>query len=132
MLPQKIYVIMRGWYSDMSVEAATTDPVRAEQLRRMHSDIYDEARIEEFEDGVSPYSHTPVDYYDVLLDEDGNVVQVYHAFDKPDLVSSYRWERGPYGEERLSIMKIRANDEEHAVKIARDGRAVILAKEAGI
>ena len=123
---------MKGWYSDMSVEAATTDPDRAEQLRRMHSDVYDEARIEEFEDGVSPYSHDPADYYDVTFDSNGNVVHIYHAFDQPDLVASYRWEKGPYGEELLSIRKIRANGEDHAIKIARDGRAEILAMKAGI
>lgn len=129
-MAQKIYVIMKGWYSDMSVEAATTDPIRAEELRRMHSDAYDDARIEEFEDGKSPHSHTPLLYFDVDLGEKGEVLHTRRFFDSPDLENEGA--RPRFYPDSFSLYNIRADDEENAIKIARDRRAELLAKDAGI
>lgn len=48
-----IYIITNGIYSDYHICAATTDKKRAKDLQMIFSDSYSEARIEEFEDGVS-------------------------------------------------------------------------------
>lgn len=49
---QKIYVITAGEYSDYHICAVTTDPDRAEKLRKhYYSEGYEGAEIEEFIDG---------------------------------------------------------------------------------
>ena len=49
--PKTIYVITKGIYSDYHICAVATDKTRAEELRLFFSDQYEEANIEEYEDG---------------------------------------------------------------------------------
>lgn len=52
----KIYVITKGCYSDYGICAVTTDKAKAEELRLFFSDKYDDANIEEYEDGQTGLS----------------------------------------------------------------------------
>lgn len=118
---------MKGSYSDIRVEAATTDPVRAAELMRLHSTSFETAWIEEFEDGQSPYSHIPVQYWCVTLRPDGSLNNAFCSFDQPGME-----QREIPMLDGLQIQHIRAETEEQAVKIARDERARMLAISEGI
>lgn len=52
-----IYVITKGVYSEYHICAVTTDKTRAEELRLSFSDAYEDADIEEYEDGESCFDN---------------------------------------------------------------------------
>lgn len=123
----KIYVIMKGIYSDRHACAATTDKERAEALRVIYSDEYNIADIETYYDGVIcgemniPWIYYPDENFARIIElcdsdmagfEDGKV-----------LIGSNDSAYGIY---------VYAPDKEHAEKKAQDLLAVHNAMMVGI
>ena len=103
----KIYAITQGEYSGYHICALTVSKEKAEKLRKIYSDSFDEAYIEEYEDSE---------------DEDVRATFVYHQSDD----SVCLWQ---YGDERERIkadwdggfcVYVHAKDKEHARKKAQD------------
>ena len=124
----KIYVITAGDYSDYQIYGATTNPERAEVMRKIvdaHLGGYGDAIIEEYEDGVFEDERmstiVPTEYYRIRLKtgSDKAVVWVYCGdANEPIAVDSWSW-NGDVGTE-YRVKGIRADSEEKALKIAVD------------
>lgn len=129
-MAHELYAVTRGCYSDYTIIALTTDKVRAEQLRKMHSNSYNEAKIETFEDGIPNDWYTPHRFWRIYLSEDGSEFSVEEYWDKDwyddiDVVKT-RLSNGLLGYE---IEKITADSRDKALKIARDRTAARIVME---
>ena len=139
-----IYVITKGCYSDYGICAATTDKAKAEELRLCYSDKYDDANIEEYEDGKSSFNNKSLNVVHpfVVTGERKNLEQ------NKDLISSVRQytkilDQGETFETERSYriandssdwldLTILASDEEHAKKIWYDTWAKLNAESLGL
>ena len=136
----KIFVITAGEYSDYTVYGATTEPERAEEMRKIvdaHIKGHGDAQIEEYEDGIfdSECLNTivPAEYWrvEVRTGLDEASVSRYSG-DQGETVrtSSISW-KGPWEKDgrgyprreivtQYTVSGISACDKEHAFKIAMD------------
>ena len=128
-----IYVITRGSYSDYHICAVASTQERAEQLRKMYTDRYDTANIEEYEIDIPSdeyYNKTPTLYWEVILNQDGDLIYIRTYYDEPN--QSVIIQEGRYNwRETFIISNIQANTQEEAKKIAYDKRAQYLAEKFG-
>jgi len=61
------YVITNGTYSDYSICAVTSDKEKAERLKVLYSDKYDEAYIEEYEEADDSDFYSKKDSTDLIF-----------------------------------------------------------------
>lgn len=128
--PQKIYAITRGVYSEYHICAITTNPQRAEELKKFYTDNhnYDETNIEIFYDGspeVDTKNLRPI--YTVSCTKNG---RVNWSIDK---WVNHEFENSFYlNEDFYFTSSIDAPDEEHALKIAEDMRTKLVAERLGL
>lgn len=122
----KVYVITAGEYSCYHICAVALDLETAERLKRLHSTYYDEAMIEEF-DTTEPaaVSGEIVPIYSVKIYTDSTVIcNIDHYVlasepFTPEFEIREDWNRPPL----IFVMKTKARDSEHAIKIAADAHA---------
>ena len=113
---KEVYVVTRGWYSDYSIEAVFSSEKKAQLL----VNILDDARIETYEiDSVEiKEGHR---CYIVRMKKDGTVVDVYQSRTSiDDIAVSFDLHKNLWSFQF-------AKDEEHAIKIANERRAQIIA-----
>lgn len=129
-----IYVITRGSYSDYQICAVASTQERAEQLRKMYSNHYEMARIEEYEVDVPSdkyYNKTPTLYWEVVLKQDGDLIYIETYYDEPNqpvIIQEGRWNwQGSF-----IVSNIQTDTQEKAKKIAYDKRAQYLAEKFGL
>lgn len=130
-----IYVITKGCYSDYHICDVTTDKVRAEKLRKFYTDNYDEASIEEYDTDKSEISNDTLDrlipVYHVNIYEEGHYsvsIKEYHDSIEP-YNARFKFKTNRDGTKSLYFIAIlTAWDEKHALKIALDQRAKMLAQ----
>ena len=147
----KIYVITAGSYSCYGIYGVTTDPERAEDMRRKVDAWNHEnsASIEEYEDGVfenDQLDHiVPCEYWNVSLTP-GMAPIAYKRLDGPNLVMTVTdrvhkgdWKQPAPGRayrrecwKVYYVSNIKADSEEQAVKIAIDEASKYRAKREGI
>lgn len=126
-----VYIITRGSYSDYQICAVASTPERAEQLRKMYSNNYEMANIEEYEIDVPSdqyYNKTPILYWKVILKRDGSLIYLetyYDESNQPIKIEEGRWN----WRESLIVSYIQADTQEQAIKIAQDKRAQYLAEK---
>ena len=129
-----IYVITRGSYSDYHICAVASTQERAEQLRKMYSDSYEMANIEEYEIDVPSdeyYNKIPTLYWEVVIKQNGSLIDIRTYYDEPN--QSVIIQEGRYNwRETFIISNIQANTQEEAKKIAYDKRAQYLAEKFGL
>lgn len=128
----KIYVVMKGIYSDRHVVTATVDPDKAKKIAEKFSDDWDDAWIDEFEDGDVMLKNL---WY-VRFNFKGEVETVEletdeHYYNKPDEVNRVHWNNYKYKLHDTWVY-VFADDEEHAIKIATEKRAEFLAQRNGL
>ena len=136
----RIYVITAGEYSDYRIYGVTCDPERASVMRQIvdaHLGSLDEAKIEEFDDGIfeddAMASIVPAEYYSVVVRTGSDNVNVWkHLSDSNRTIEISDWSwRGPWVRNENGYPKreiateyrvryIRADSEEKAIKIAMD------------
>lgn len=123
-----IYIITKGSYSEYHICAATTDKDRAENLKILFSDSYDDAEIEEFEDGVSGVDESNVVRpWRVQISKHNKTGEItryanqYTEILNPGQVFEKKiyFNSDSYNSTSL-VMYTMADDEEHAIKIATD------------
>lgn len=128
-----VYVIMQGQYSERHIVTVTLDKEKAEKLVRYHSSHDYRAWIEEYETDGTPDAtldrNVPV-YY-VTIQKNGSsavIIAQYHYGDKP-----YE-PRFALSDDRDMVFTayLTAPDESHALKIARDRRAKMIAERLGL
>jgi hypothetical protein len=122
----KVYVITKGIYSDYHICAVTLDKSRAERLKKLLYENYEEATIEEYT--LNEYK------------ENGNVYYVEFHDDAPPTIGldeydgSYLYENVPCVLDWYDPIRVyvRAKDEQHAMKIAQDEYAKWKAEKEGV
>ena len=151
-MPNKIYVITSGDYSDYRICGVTTDYERAkEMLKIVSADVpaWEDPIIEEFEDGVFEEermnSIVPKEYWRVYLySNKPPELRKYTADELKEKISvSVSMVKGPWEFKEngypmreifyeYTISGIVAEDEEHALKIATDKIAEYKAQKENI
>lgn len=122
----KVYVITCGEYSSYEICAVTLDKEQAELLKTNYSDTWDEACIEEYD--TDNYKIEVSDDYIPLWNvefRDGEIVRYYKLFyERISHGTVYRneWSR------EINVF-VKAEDEDHAKKIAKDIYMKWLAKQ---
>lgn len=124
----KVYVITQGCYSDYHICAVTLDEQEAERLRKVYSETYDQARVEEY-DTDGPEAKNGLDGrvpYCVCFRENGatSVSMSYESAEtfRPGIELYYGYD----------LVKLLAADSEAALKIAAEKRAQALAEREGL
>ena len=133
----KIYVITAGSYSDYQIYGVTTDPDRAEDMRRKvscHAGFTgDEAEIEIYEDGKFPEDSyrnfdktVPVRYWFVEIGLiTGEVMRSFEFWDDSGKQIECSQSRN-LNEKGTIVKNIVADTEAEAIKIAMDTRTKYL------
>lgn len=139
----KIYIVTCGEYSDYCVLAAFLDKSKAESFTQKYNHgyvdsqgikHYDEASIEEYEDGV-PFDFETMNVYAVRFYDDGS-----HDIVKKELHNMYDFQK-PFPSVTVPssifvrhkyFVTVAAKDEEHAFKIACDTLAKWKAEKEGL
>ena len=120
----KHYVVTRGEYSDYRIVAVCSDRSVAEKIaERINREVtYEMCNIEEYEDG-KPIDETLTAYF--VNFEKGTVREdgIEYA------VKGTHWDKK---DGTIWGMYVFAKDEEHAMKIASDKRAMLMAQREGI
>lgn len=115
----KIYAITKGIYSDYHICALTTSKSKAERLQKIYSDKYDDADIEEYEDGEGE---------DLRLlwfcDENGLNPEVRDYSSEEQVITNMHGE--------IQRVYLYAKDAEHAEKKAHDMLAQYRAERLGL
>ena len=135
----KIYIVTCGKYSDYGILAAFLDKTKAEAFAKTYNrghgtEHYDEARIEEYEDGI-PFDFETMNVYAVRFYDDGS-----HDIVKKELYNMYDFQKilphvtvpSSIFVRHKYIVTVAAKDEEHAFKIACDALAKWKAEKEGL
>ena len=121
----KVYIITKGIYSDYHICAVTLSKTRAEKLKKLFSDGWESAEIEEFVLDEAKPERT----YGVMLSKSsGQFFRV--ALDEYDLRKS--GEVNDWSDDEHYIIWVKARCEDSAVKAAYDIYAQYKAKREGI
>jgi len=132
MAKKKLYVVTRGEYSDYRVVAIFDDKKMAEWFATMVQQVND---IEEYE--LNPHAEAVREgfgFYRVEMGRNGDVLTATEdtigwSYIPPPSVRAERWnhaEKKPAGELILIVFTF-ARDAKHAIKIANEQRAQIIA-----
>ena len=125
-----VYVITKGEYSDYGIEAVALEKEKAEELKILYSDSWGEAMIETYD--TDDYYVENGRFYIVEIGKKSAInvqeVGVISMNDRNEvkLITDWRTKKEKY------VVYVKANDEEHAKKIASDLVAKYKAQEQGI
>ena len=134
----KIYLVSQGEYSDRGIVAACSTLEKAEDVRKRF-ELDNEIEIYEI-DELHLQINSGLHPHFVHMDIDGNVIECYPPDDSlNDPLNDYLGVQGPRGvfrmyqehlppEKRNMYVGCMARDKEHAIKIANDTRAILIAE----
>ena len=122
---EKVYIITKGDYSDYHICAVTADAELAKKLKKLYTDRYDEASIEEYilDECINRKC------YGIVFDDNGRIIDITadeYELKKEDEIDTYS------DPDDHIICWVFAKDMEHAKKMAQDKRAEYLAKKENI
>ena len=131
----KVYVITQGSYSAYHICAVTLDRERAEYLRKLHSDAWGKAKIEEYDTDETTVCDPLKTVYHIHFSPAGEIDNISESYIKADQLFQNSFElspsfNSPGGYYFAAILT--AKDEEHAKKIAIDRRAEAIAGATGL
>lgn len=118
----KVYLVTDGDYSDYHVLGVFSSREKADHAKRLYAACNN---VEEYELDAVPESPPGLLAYVVLMEISGDVKDLWQ-----ESVAGFksRWHPGDlYGSAPVAWFRIRARDEQHAVKIANEWRAQIIA-----
>lgn len=125
-----VYVITKGEYSDYGIYAVTLEKEKAEKLKKLYSDKWDDAMIETYD--TDDYYVEKGRFYEVIL---GKRVGIRVREIRPVCVydrNEVRTMRNFKTKEREYVVYVKAKDEEKAKKIGADLVAKYKAEEQEI
>ena len=122
---EKIYVVTKGCYSDYHIITATTDEKLAYEIRNKFSEDYSwgEAQVEVFENAEMYMKSC----YFMRFDKGGNVIELEKGDDEYDYDENYGIDI--HGNFYVSVA---TNNQETAIKVGAERRAMFLAQKEGI
>ena len=135
----KIYIVTCGEYSDYGILAAFLDETKAKMFvekynRGYGTRNYDEAKIEEYEEGV-PFDFETLNVYAVRFYNDGShdIVkkELYNMYDFQKPLPSVTASNSTFIRHKY-VVTVAAKDKEHAFKIACDALAKWKAEQEGL
>lgn len=131
----KVYVITKGSYSDYGICAVAIDHQKAEVLRQLCSDKWDEAFIEEYDtDEFVPVFERKLPYR-VWFDASGSVEKVELQsleYFKTGVDKQFVWDKVNETHRVRVTVGLYAENEERAIKVAAEKRAEYIAEEFGL
>ncbi len=118
---EKVYIVTSGSYSDYKIEAVFTDKELAGEYQRRGGEDYD---VEEYEINQP----IPDVGFTVYMGQDGNVDNTIRELGKKHGFSCFinSWRTG----KTLLVFTVKTEDEQRAVKVVNEKRAIILAHNA--
>lgn len=126
----KLYAVTKGCYSDYHIITLTTSKERAKRMAVLYSDRFEEAKVEEYEEGDLNDSRIP---YDVYFYNNGYVAAYAKClcdFAPGELMRVIAVD-SLYSQVEYSVCVL-ANSMEHAIKIACDELAQYKCEKEGI
>ena len=120
------YVIMKGSYSDRHIVAVTCDQEKANKIKECYSDLWNEADIEEWQESDICFNN----YYTINYDAIDNTYSVEKQ--SPEFIEYNMNSICEYYNRDGFSVNIQAENEDVALKIARDLYAEYKAKNEGI
>ena len=118
------YAITKGTYSDYHICSITSDKEKAKRLRKIYSDDYEEAEIEEYDEEDGKDTRERKTYYYRIADD-----SVWES----DFEGTSREYVSVDGvKDVIKGVRVIATDEEHARKKAQDMIARFKAMQAGL
>lgn len=125
-MPEKVYIITHGEYSDYHIIGASTNKEVAEYFSNKWRGTVEEYDLLTSDDFNSIKNKTR---FEVIMDKNGGSKFLKYTEQEGNLITT--WEFWRYaGESTLYIyVQCWANDENHAVKIANEIRAQLIASE---
>ena len=126
----KVYVITKGSYSDYGICGVAIDKDKAEILKKLYSDRYEEANIEEYDTEEEEIPNDLRTVYSFVIGKKGEVLK-----EAQFMRSKIEWENvfSHYSIPPYSFYaEVMAVDRDHALKIAFDERAKMLAERFGL
>lgn len=137
----KVYVIMKGEYSDKHICGVTLDPDIAEKIKNLCTGEYDycEPEVKEFETDIWQFVPKGAKGYRVFFFPDGQIYKINPVENDNDFYEDYGrfpcvgwcWVPGENDVKGLCV-SVLALGQAHAKKIACDKRAEYLAMKEGI
>lgn len=138
----KVYIIMKGEYSDKHICGVTLDPDIAEKIKKLCTGEWDycEPEIHEYETDIWQFLPQGAKLYDVTFYNDGRIHGCKMITEDSDHYESYIYENNIHDSviweedrhEHGLHVRVLAFGQAHAKKIACDKRAEYLAMEEGI
>ena len=116
----KLYLVAAGEYSDYHLCGIYSTLDKAEYAKK----LYDANEIEEYTLDEIPAHPKGMLLYSVAMKPDGNDSRVYQR-DASEAEDAYEWKS--YGKSERFEFQMWARDEEHAIKIANERRAQLIA-----
>src|SRR4051812_45047302 len=128
----KIYLVGVGEYSDYGVHSAWSEKDKAEKLVKI---LGGSSRVEEYLiDPINPYDFDDMKLFHVYLDSKGDLCDVREASYRDSYFFEADYCETPYGPNgredppnTYSYCTCWARDEQHAVKITSEKRAMFIA-----
>ena len=125
-----VYVITSGDYSDYHICAVTLEKEKAEELRKIYTDRWNEGQIEIFD--TDDYYVENGRFYRVTF-ETHSYIKVEEILPVELKDRNKVWKlKNPKTYQTIYSVRVKAKDEEHAKKIASDLVAQYKAQEQGI
>jgi hypothetical protein len=126
----KVYIVSEGEYSDYHINGVYSTKEKAEFAHKLFGIGEDwdgkPVEIEEWELDALPNHPPGMFWYEVRMNENGNVEKV-HTADATDANEKWTDEWRPYGDKRSVLFSQWAKDETHAIKIANEKRVQLIA-----
>ena len=129
-----VYVITAGEYSEYHICAVTLYKEKAEYLKKLYSDKWDAARIQEFDTEENPVTCELRTIYHLSINEKGRIPNTCETYLPADVSFENKFELTPAysaGGYYFSA-SIAAQDMDHATKTALDKRAEMIADATGL
>ena len=116
----KVYLVTDGSYSDYHLCCVCSSKEKADHAKKFYAATND---IEEYELDALPDHPQGMFWYSVRMDRNGDTHAV--EIENGDYTHADEWR--PYGDNETVSFDMWATDEKHAVKIANERRAMIVA-----
>ena len=123
-----IYIVTKGEYSCYHVIAATTDRKIAKKIQKKFSDGWDDCKIEKFPDAEVMLKNL----WNVYFTKAGTVWKCVISDSEYDYRDNREITDTIYKRDYDLIIKVEADTEEAAIKIAAEKRAKYLAEKNGL
>jgi len=130
-----IYIVTKGEYSDYHICGVFTDPIKAQEAKKLYSEKCFETRVEEWEADIHTEHPAGTLIYQVIMSKDG-IIDGVRQKSLDILIAPHKNITKDIKEENITSrtgnnsymsFTVWATDEAHAIKIANERREQLIA-----